>query len=148
MEPQDPVARMPLLLGLVNLLAFISSSLPGKLWRNRFSYEPVGNFVYKISERELEKFGAGLNLPLVAFKRINPNFYFKDADNSAPVFSNRQFFLIYLKKQVMDVLVRLGLLPSQVLSAVIFKQLPDADMIAGLKLSGYHLVYIPQNPYL
>ncbi len=148
MEPQDPISRMPLLLGLVNMLSGIKSSLPSKLWKNRFSYEPVGNFVYKLSERELEKFAAGLNLPLVAFKRINPNFYFEGANKAEASFINRKFMGIYLKKGMYDLLVRIGFIPGQVLCAVVFKVVPPAETLAELKTSGYRLVHIPLNPYL
>lgn len=147
-EPQDPVSRMPLLLGLVNLLAIGGSNLPAKLWKNRFSYEPVGNFVYKISERELEKFTAGLNLPLIAFKKINPNFYFAGANEIEVSLKNSRFRQIWLKKRLFDGLVKIGLMPSQVLSAVVFKELPAESTLTELKKSGYQLVYISPNPYL
>lgn len=147
-EPQDPVSRMPLLLGLVNLLAMGGSNWPAKLWKNRFSYEPVGNFVYKISERELEKFAAGLNLPLVAFKKLNPNFYFEGANNTEASLKSSRFRMICLKKKLFDGLVKIRLMPSQVLSAVVFKELPAAETLTELKKSGYQLVYITPNPYL
>ena len=47
-----------------------------------------------------------------------------------------------------DALVKLKAVPSQVLTTVVFKQLPDEHTINLLKKNGYHLVYIPQNPYL
>src|SRR5690606_39630720 len=60
-EPQDPISRMPFLLFVLN--TFSSYKLVvDRIWKNRFSYEAVGNFVYKTSEREFEKFAAGLNL--------------------------------------------------------------------------------------
>ena len=118
------------------------------LWKNRFSYEPVGNFVYKISEREIEKFAAGLNLPLVAFKKINPNFYFKGADEIECTLKNPKFLKVYLKKKLLDVLVKIRLIPSQVLSAIVFKEVPDETLLMELKSSGYEWVYIPKNPYL
>lgn len=146
-EPQDPVTKMPLLLMLTNLLKG-KPKLRNKVWKNEFSFEPVGNFVYKVSEREFEKFAAGLNLPLVAFKKINPNFYFKGADHISAATNNRKFLTLKAKKWVLDLLVKLRLFPAQVLSAIIFKELPDGQTIKHLKENGYHLVYIPENPYL
>nr|MBB6150627.1 hypothetical protein [Mucilaginibacter sp. SP1R1] len=145
-EPHDPVSKMPLLLGLSNVLAS-KSKLLNKVWRNRFSFEPVGNFVYKVSEREFEKFAAGLNLPMVAFKRINPNFYFKEAANITTTSKSRKFLLLRIKKQLLDVLVWLKITPGQVLSAIVFKQVPDDITLKQLRSDGYHLVNIPKNPY-
>lgn len=147
MEPQDPVSKMPLLLLLTNLLAS-RSRLLHKAWKNRFSFEPVGNFVYKVSEREFEKFAAGLNLPLVAFKKINPNFYFQGAESVATDTKNRKFLSIQAKKLFMDLLVKLRILPGQVLTTIIFKQQPQDELVEQLKTDGYHLVTIPKNPYI
>lgn len=146
-EPQDPVSKMPLLLFLMNILSVFKSSLSAKAWKNRFSYEPVGNFVYKLSERELEKFAAGLNLPLVAFKGINPNFYFKGAEITGRSYKNKKFRSIYFRKKLTDLGVKLRLIPSQVLSAIVFKELPEDQLLLNLENSGYRLVYIPKNPY-
>jgi SAM-dependent methyltransferase len=146
-EPQDPVSKMPLLLMLSNLFSR-HTGLLNKIWKNRYSYEPVGNFVYKVSEREFEKLAAGLNLPLVAFKNINPNFYFKGADNIKSDYWNRTFLTIKIKKNLLDLLVRLKVLPGQVLSTIIFKQIPNEQIMNQLKTDGYRLVNIPKNPYL
>lgn len=146
-EPQDPVTKMPLLLMLSNLLARNAHFL-NKLWKNRFSFEPVGNFVYKVSEREFEKLAAGLGLPLVAFKKINPNYWFKGAELISTDQYSKPFLFIKMKKFLYDALVKLRAMPSQVLTTVIFKQLPDENTINLLKKNGYDLVYIPENPYL
>jgi len=146
-EPQDPVSKMPLLLLLSNLLSK-KAGLLNRIWKNRFSYEPVGNFVYKVSEREFEKFAAGLNLPLIAFKKINPNFYFTGADMIKTDFRNKKFLSIKMKKKFLDLLVNLKLIPGQVLSAIIFKNIPDDYTQQQLKANGYRLVNIPKNPYL
>jgi len=147
-EPQDPVSKMAGMLFFLNILSAFKNNFANLLWKNRFSYEPVGNFVYKISEREIEKFAAGLNLPLVAFKKINPNFYFKGADEIECTLRNPKFLKVYLKKKLLDVLVKIRLIPSQVLSAIVFKEVPDETLLMELKSSGYELVYIPKNPYL
>jgi ubiquinone/menaquinone biosynthesis C-methylase UbiE len=146
-EPQDPISRMPLLLMLMNLLSGFRHNLSARLWRNRFSYEPVGNFVYKISAREIEKSAAGLNLPLVAFKGINPNFYFKGAEREERGLKNSKFRRIYLMKKLTDLGVFLRLIPSQVLCAIAFKELPDDKLLNALEKANYQLVHIPKNPY-
>jgi len=145
-EPLDPVTKMPLLLLLSNLFAK-KEWLLKKIWKNRFSYEPVGNFVYKVSEREFEKFAAGLNLPLVAFKRINPNFYFKGAETSPAGPYRLPYLRLRLRKWLLDILMHSGIFPGQVLSAIIFKTLPGEPVQEALKKAGYRFVKIPGNPY-
>ncbi|MEO6150273.1 MAG: class I SAM-dependent methyltransferase [Mucilaginibacter sp.] len=146
-EPQDPVSKMPALLFVTNVLSS-SARLLKKAWKNRFSYEPVGNFVYKVSEREFEKFAAGLNLPMVAFKHINPNFYFAGIDNLPAEKSNKIFQSISRKKRFLDMLVKLKIIPGQVLATIVFKQLPESHVLEALKNDGYKLLNIPANPYL
>lgn len=58
------------------------------------------------------------------------------------------FLLIKMKKFLYDALVKLRAMPSQVLTTIIFKQLPDENTKNLLKKNGYDLVYIPENPYL
>jgi len=147
MEPQDPVLKMPILLGLMNVSSTFSDLLSQKLWKNRFSYEPVGNFVYKIAERELEKFAAGLNLPIVAFKKLNPNFYFEGANETLASKRSFKFLSINFKKQIRDLLSKTGIIPAQVLCAIVFKTMPNNNMLKDLKLNGYQIIKIPNNPY-
>ncbi|MFN0255065.1 class I SAM-dependent methyltransferase [Pedobacter ureilyticus] len=147
MEPQDPVLKMPFLLGLVNVVSSFSDTLSQRLWKNRFSYEPVGNFVYKLSERELEKFAAGLNLPMIAFKKLNPNFYFEGANETLASKRNLKFLIIYFKKQIRDFLSAIGFIPAQVLCAVVFKKVPNDNTVRDLKHAGYQIIKIPRNPY-
>lgn len=148
MEPNDPVLKMPLLMFLMNLFSNKYFTLSDKLWKNRFSYEPVGNFVYKVSEREFEKFAAGLNFPAVAFKMINPNFYHKDTEFLKPSFKVKEFRRIKAKKMFADLLMKLRIIPGQVLCSVIFKEQPTMDMRGRLEKSGFKIVDIPKNPFI
>lgn len=146
-EPQDPISKMPVLLAITNLIAKINPSLIKHFWKNQFSYEPVGNYVYKVSEREFEKFAAGLDLPLVAFKQINPNFYSKDSSKIKSEFKQPKFKKILFKKAFFDLLMKCHLIPGQVLSAIIYKEMPGTDELNSLRKEGYKMVNIPKNPY-
>jgi SAM-dependent methyltransferase len=145
-EPHDPIAKMPFLLFLMNITQFWSS-LQRRIWKNRFSFEPVGNFVYKVSEREFEKFAAGLNLPAVAFKFINPNFYHPDNEFKEASLTELPFLILRLKKAILDSLTKLKVLPGQVLSSIVFKEIPDEALTTRLKKEGYRIVLTPKNPY-
>lgn len=147
-EPQDPILKMPCLLLINNILEKIKYGLINKIWKNRFSYEPVGNFVYKVSEREMEKFAAGLNLPMVAIKSFNPNYWFPGSEKIPADKSEKRFRKILLKKGLRDFLSKWGIVPSQTLSIIIFKIEPDSELQKSLKTEGYKLISIPKNPYI
>jgi ubiquinone/menaquinone biosynthesis C-methylase UbiE len=147
-EPHDPMTKMPLLLALGNILDRINPKLLEKYWKNRYSFEEVGNYVFKLSERETEKLAMGLNLPAVAFKGIN-NHYFdiKTASQIADE-NSAGFRKIIAKRKYDDLLARLSLMPHQLLCAVIFKTLPELETIQALKKEGFRYYAFPPNPYL
>jgi ubiquinone/menaquinone biosynthesis C-methylase UbiE len=70
-EPIDILSKVPLVLLIKNLCDLVSPTIINKIWKNRFSWETVGNYVFKISEREIEKIAMGIGLPCIAFKEIN-----------------------------------------------------------------------------
>jgi gentisate 1,2-dioxygenase len=74
-EPQDPLTKMPLMLFLKNILDRFNPNLLQKYWKNRYSFEPVGNYVFKLSDRDMEKLAMGMNLPAIAFKGLNSSYY-------------------------------------------------------------------------
>ncbi len=112
----------------------------------RHTYEEVGNYVYKISEREMEKVALGLNYPCVAFKGLN--IYHQ---NGADEVSATRFSTTKLKVSVMtgllDLLTFLRIISPQLLAVIIFKEEPNAVALAELKNAGYRVVKLPRNPY-
>ena len=62
-EPVDILSKMPSMLFLKNVLDAVHPSLIDRIWKNHFSFETVGNYIYKISEREIEKLSMGIGLP-------------------------------------------------------------------------------------
>lgn len=147
-EPQDPISRMSPLLFITNILEKLSPGMINKIWKNRFSYEPVGNYVYKVSEREFEKYAAALNLPCIAVKQLNPNFWFIGCEKIQAKNTNHKFMAIQIKKFFRDMLTKFGLAPSQTLCIAVFKTAPSPELRRALKKDGYKLTDIPHNPYL
>lgn len=133
-EPVDIISKIPALVFLRNILDRISPYLLRKIWKNQYSYETVGNFVFKVSEREFEKMAAALNLPMVAYKGFNLN-------HAATGLSE-----LFLKLK--NLLCWLSIAPHEHLSAVIFKTEPDQPTLDRLKTAGYRLIRLPKNPYL
>lgn len=93
---------MPTLLYLTNLLGRINDRMINKIWENRFSHETVVNFVYKVSEREFEKFAAGLNLPMIAIKKLNPNFWYLGSEHIKADRKEKAFRRIPFRKKIRD----------------------------------------------
>lgn len=147
-EPQDPVIKMPLLLALCNILDKINPSYMSNLWKNRYSFEVVGNYVFKLSEREIDKLANGIGLPAVAFKSINNNFYHSANINKKADSKSLAFRKIKIKLEVKNILAKMTILPSDSLCAVIFKTQPSEKLINCLKKEGFIFYQFPANPYL
>ncbi|MEA5259884.1 class I SAM-dependent methyltransferase [Arcicella aquatica] len=147
-EPQDPLTKMPLMLAVKNILDRFDPTILQKYWKNRYSFEEVGNYVFKLSDREMEKIAMGMNLPAIAFKGINNSYWKAGLDTEIANNNSNAFSKIQSKLRRDNFLCKLGILPYQVLSAVIFKTLPTQETIAKLKNEGYLYYEFPKNPYL
>jgi ubiquinone/menaquinone biosynthesis C-methylase UbiE len=147
-EPQDPLTKMPLMLAIKNILDRFDPTILQKYWKNRYSFEEVGNYVFKLSDREMEKIAMGMNLPAIAFKGINNTYWKPGLDTEIANDKSAAFKEILSKRRRDNFLCKLGILPYQVLSAVIFKTLPDNETIQKLKNDGYLYYEFPKNPYL
>jgi ubiquinone/menaquinone biosynthesis C-methylase UbiE len=146
-EPHDPISKMPFLLALRNIFDRWDTSLLQKYWKNRYSFEAVGNYVFKLSEREMDKLANGMGLPMVAFKGINNNYYHASYGQEKADDSSKAFRKIKRKLAFHDFLTRFSLMPSQVLCAVIFKKTPSAEVMASMRKDGFQIHVFPPNPY-
>lgn len=112
----------------------------------RATYEDVGNYVYKISAREMEKVALGLNYPYVAFKGIN--IYHK---NGSENISATKFSFAKLTVDVMtgmlNLISGLRIAEPQLLAVVIFKETPTEECLAEMRKYGYKIVKLSRNPY-
>lgn len=149
-EPIDIITKMPLLLFMKNVLDRINPMAINKIWRNRFSFEPVGNYVYKISEREIEKIAMGMGLPCIAFKKLNMILN-PQVDMSlirkTPIYKPGWKKLMRQLK-FKNLLGFLRIIPYNHLCCVLFKTEPDAETRQEMKKSGYTILDLPSSPYL
>jgi ubiquinone/menaquinone biosynthesis C-methylase UbiE len=147
LEPQDPLIKSPLVMLLKNTLDRIHPQLINKVWKNRFSFETVGNYVYKISDREMEKIAMGMNLPLIAFWGMNDTFEFHPK-----MFENTKdaayFSKIKSKIGFRDFLCKIGLIPYKQLGCMLFKQKPNEKELDLMKKQGFQVVVMAKNPYI
>ena len=146
-DPIDILAKMPALLLVKNVLDWFSPTLINKIWKNRFSFETVGNYVFKISEREIEKMAMGIGLRCIAFKRIN--FILNLKDNLLEVPMNQKVWKkTMLKFRFLNLLCNLKLIPFNTLGCVVFKEYPSDETKQKMKALGYTIIDLPKNPYL
>ena len=111
------------------------------------NYEPIGNYVFTVSEREIQKIALGLNLPMVAFKNLQDVYlegveHEKQSDNGpllkklkSKLFRNRmlRFFLIEKTNNI---------------TAIIFKTSIPEELRKKLNVAGFNIIDLPRNPYL
>jgi hypothetical protein len=148
-EPIDILSKMSLLLLVKNVCDRIDPLLINKFWKNRFSWESVGNYVFKVSEREIEKIAMGIGLPCIAFKRYE---HYKSHETKeglfAIPFNQKLYRKIKLKLAIRSFISSLGILPYSSLCCVLFKEQPDEKVRQGLQDRGFLLLPLPKNPYL
>lgn len=146
-EPHDPISKMPALLALRNIFDRFDTNALQKYWKNRYSFETVGNYVFKLSEREMDKLANGMGLPAVAFKGINNSYYHASYGREKASDSSPAFRKIKRKLAFHNFLVKASLMPSQLLCAVIFKKLPSEQVMKAMKQDGFQIHIFPPNPY-
>lgn len=149
-EPIDIITQMPVLLFVKNILDRINPMLINKIWRNRFSFETVGNYVFKISEREIEKIAMGMGLKLIAFKGINLllDLKLKKSVISESPKNERGWKKIKRRIIFKNFFSYLRIVPYNHLCCIIFKSEPTTETKNEMKKMGYKLINLPENPYL
>jgi ubiquinone/menaquinone biosynthesis C-methylase UbiE len=114
------------------------------------SFEQVGNYVYSISEREIDKFLLGMNYSYVAYTGCNdayiPGVEFIPLNTSKfreKIIKSK----IFSKIKILDFLCAIGVMKSGLLTAAIFKEPPTHDLLKNLISSGWVIRKLPINPY-
>lgn len=152
-EPNDRNQIMPHRLSFSDVLYTLAKTakrfmgwLKGKDVYNYGQYEEVGNYIYSISQREIEKVGLGLNLPMVAFRRLFD--YWEPAVSEEKVAQNGPV-LAKVKRMIkrQELQNKLGLIRNGHLVTIIFKETPNEKTQQALKAAGYTLYNLPDNPY-
>jgi ubiquinone/menaquinone biosynthesis C-methylase UbiE len=140
-EPQDQAGA------LLRQAIYWARKLRGKLRHfdgNR--YEDSGNYIYSVSEREMEKACLGINLPCIAFKGLT-DLYVKGGEFEPASFASTKFLRMRAVILVHGLLVKLGLSRHNVLMCCIFKEEPTAAERRALMENGWRLIDLPRNPY-
>lgn len=108
-------------------------------------YEEMGNYVYNLSAREIEKVALGSNLPGVAFKGLGDHY----VEGVEFVGLNSQMgrdvqLAIRREEQHFEI----GAGSTTLLMAVIFKQTPDVRTIERLQAADWLYLPLSRNPHI
>lgn len=110
-------------------------------------FEELGNYIYTVSKREMEKVAYGINLKYVAFKGLNDVYIEgveeQKANNESPLFNK-----INDEINKLNELCEKGLANYNILVSFIFKSNPDNDKINTLRKNGFEVRKLVDNPYL
>ena len=147
-EPNDEhIDRPPLnfLLPIVKWLFGRRGNVQGH------TFEPVGNYLFTVSKRELEKIQLGMHRQFIAFNRLNcyyeKGFEFinlNTSNRSEKIKIKKTKFLISMR----NLLCRLGFVTPGFLVSILFKTSPDVKLLKLLQNNGWVVRELPKNPYL
>jgi len=142
-EPNDQIPR-PIARGILEAVMNLAKK------QNPFvdsNFEPIGNYVYTISKRELIKTATSIQLPLVAFYEFDDH-YVQGVEHEKLSENGPLLRKIKRKLSIGKLLVKLGLRNHQHMIAILFKVMPDEQLMQELKKNGFKLLPVPKNPYV
>ena len=145
-EPRDTsIDREPL-----ELLKDLAKTLLGRKTRSSHGFEPIGNYIYSVSEKELEKALIGLDGSTIA--TIGCNDAYKEGIEFVSMHSTSPQDLALqesIRSEIkrLDRLCKLRLKKSTLLSAVLFKKSPDGTLSSAMAATGWTIQHLPKNPY-
>ena len=146
-EPRDDLIDRGPLSSLFDILRTTFKRRPAGV-----GFEPVGNFIYSISERELIKYQLGMHRRHIAFKGLNDSyvknleFTKRGSKDFKSIFVKSHFFL---KLFLLNHLTKIGAIKGgNIIVAIIFKTKPTKKLMDRLILSKFDVKTLPLNPYL
>lgn len=132
-EPQDSHSDFPLMGG---------EAVAG--------YESIGNYIYTLSRRELQKVCLGLDLPAVAFKNIC-DIYFDGVEYIQASEDEPRFVALVKEINEAEEACRQMQKKPNVLMAVIFKERPSDEVVNAFvrgEAQGWNMTFFQGNPHL
>jgi ubiquinone/menaquinone biosynthesis C-methylase UbiE len=109
-------------------------------------FEESGNYVYGLSNREVEKVGLALGLRHVAFKGFNDH-YVAGVEQEQAAANGPLFRRVRRRIRQRDLLCRLRLRQYDLFTTIIFKGVVEPAIAYRLADQGYRVVELPKNPY-
>jgi len=132
------------------LLKDLAKTLLGRKTRSAHGFEPIGNYIYSVSEKELEKALMGLDGRTIATIGCNDAYQegieFVSMQSKAPQDVALQNAIRSEIKRL-DLLCKFRLKKSTLLSAALFKTAPDDQLCSAMRHCGWAIQHLPKNPY-
>jgi len=153
-EPNDSGILSPSKIGLlISYMLFrrffikFMRFLGKETYSNAGGYEPSGggNYIYPISEREIEKVALGLNLETLAFKGLNDS-YIEGVEYERLHKDSELYRRVKTSIEKADLRCKLGVQCYCYLVAIIFKQTPLDECVKALRNDNFKVVQLPRNP--
>jgi ubiquinone/menaquinone biosynthesis C-methylase UbiE len=128
-------------------IKFVERFLGKEIYSIFGGYEPAGggNYVFTISEREIEKVALGLNLEVVAFKGLN-DCYIEGVEYEKLHEKSELYRKVKTSIKKADIRCKFGIQCYGLLVAIIFKESPQDECIKALKNNNFKVVELPKNP--
>lgn len=111
------------------------------------NFESVGNYIFTVSEREINKIALALNLKNVFYKKQNDCFV-EGAEDEKREDNGRVFKQIQSKLRLHNFLCKVGLMQYGLITSLIMKEEPTNESIVKLKREGYIGYVLPDNPFI
>lgn len=111
------------------------------------NYEEVGNYVFSVSSREIEKVALGLNLPAIAFMGLNDHCE-EGLWKHEAIDSNPEYLRLKDSLAKADRLSKAGIGSTSYLLIAVFLELPTPELTAELESIGWYVKHLDRNPYL
>jgi ubiquinone/menaquinone biosynthesis C-methylase UbiE len=145
-EPNDPYVTDRVSNVLFRGIKRIVKTLLG-MDAGKHSFEESGNYVYRISRREIEKVALGLNYKTVAFRGINDAFLAgverEKLSANGPLQKKVKLLI-----NTSNFLCKTGIADYGLLAAIIFKKEPSEELQLELSGKGFEVTHLPDNPYI
>lgn len=151
-EPCDAKIT-PLLFDIIfPFIKKIRRKIRGKIYDDSgHSFEPVGNYVFSVSERELEKVQLGMHRRYIAFNSVNDyyksGFEFLQLDTIEPT-ERKEIKKAKRSIKRRDKYVKYRLKSPDLLISVLFKSDPDPLILKSMKKAGWRVKELPLNPFI
>ncbi len=115
-----------------------------------YNFEEVGNFIYTVNLREIEKFMLGMHYRDIAYRRMN-DFYLKGVEEVDILNPKIKDLIIkyYLKLIILirDLLCNLKLSRHSLITIAMLKDAPGRETIREMNRHNWILRKLPKNPY-
>lgn len=110
-------------------------------------FEPSGNYLYRLSIKELAKTMTAMGGHKLSVIRFNDFFHGKYSKYRSNTM-NRGMLITKTGILVQDFLSGVGLLGYGLAGVIIYKHTPDEGLMASVTKAGYKTLSLPKNPYI